>query len=208
MKKNKNLDIKIFILVTLIFSLILLFGGITFALYKNLLKGSTNNVIETGTLYFTYNEDVNSNNGINISNAFPISDEVGKVKTGKNNYFDFSIKSKTTVGDLKYEVVVNKLDNSTMKDEYVKVYVTEINGQKEMPSNLVLKDGVIKTYNELINSKIQSGKIVYEGEIKNNSLNYNKNLRLRLWMSDKSINKPDIYNKTFSVKVNVIGYNK
>lgn len=208
MKKNKNLDIKIFILVTLIFSLVLLFGGITYALYKNVLKGTTDNVIETGTLYFAYKEGNMTENGVNITNAFPISDDIGKVKTGANNYFDFSVKSKTTVGDLKYEVVVNKLDTSTMKDEYVKIYLTEIVGQKEIPSKIVMNNDIVKTYKELDNSNLQTGKIIYEGEVKNNSLHYQKDFRLRMWMSDNIKNNIDIYNKSFSVKVNVLGYNK
>ena len=205
MKRSKKYDIKILILVMLIISLVLLVSGITFALYSNLLTGTTSNVINTGTLYFTYTEGDFVTNGIKIDNAFPISDDIGKSLIGDNKYFDFVVNGETTIGDIDYEIVVLKEDSSTLQDKYVKIYLTDITSGTEIPSDIVLNEEKVKTYEELQSSTKQSGKIVYLGKVKNNTFNYQRKFRLRMWMSDNVTMEDDIFGKSFSVKVNVLG---
>lgn len=202
--RDKYNNLKILTLVILIFSLVLLLLGITYAIYRNFLEGTTSNLISTGTLSFVYNEDDFVKNGIKIDNAFPIPDSVGKNLVGEHQYFDFSVTGKTTVGDLNYEIVVIKQEDSTLADRYVKIYLTEKTGTVETPSDIVLNNEIIKTFEELENSKDQDGKIVYLGTIKNNTLNYQKDFRLRMWMSDNVSSDDDIYDKRFSVKVGVL----
>lgn len=204
-RSNKKFDIKILTLVMLIMSLVLLVSGITFALYSNLLMGTTSNVINTGTLYFTYTEGDFVTNGIKIENAYPISDDIGKTLMGDNKYFDFVVNAETTIGDIDYEIVVLKEDDSTLQDKYVKIYLTDITSGMETPSDIVLNNGDVKTYEELESSTRQSGKIVYLGKVKNNTLNYQRKFRLRMWMSDNVTMEDDIFGKSFSVKVNVLG---
>lgn len=205
MKKSDNFDIKVLTLVMLIMSLVLLVSGITFAIYSNLLTGTTSNVINTGTLYFTYTEGDFVTNGIKISNAYPLSDNVGKSLMGDNKYFDFVVNSETTIGDIDYEIVVLKENYSTLQDKYVKIYLTDITTGTEIPSDIVLNNNVVKTYEELESSKKQNGKIIYLGKVKNNTLNYQRKFRLRMWMSDIATIEDDIFGKSFSVKVNVLG---
>lgn len=205
MERCKKYDIKILILVMLIMSLVLLVSGITFALYSNLLSGTTSNVINTGTLYFTYTEGDFVTNGIKIDNAYPISDNIGKNLIGDNKYFDFVVNGETTIGDIDYEIVVLKEDSSTLQDKCVKIYLTDITSGMESPSEIVLNGDVVKTYEELESSTKQSGKIVYLGKVKNNTLNYQRKFRLRMWMSDNVTMEDDIFGKSFSVKVNVLG---
>lgn len=205
MMRSDKFDIKILTLVMLIISLILLVSGITFALYSNFLAGTTSNVINTGTLYFTYTEGDFVTNGIKIDNAYPISDEVGKSMMGDNKYFDFVVNAETTIGDIDYEIVVLKEDSSTLQDKYVKIYLTDITTVDEVPSEIVLNGDDVKTYEELQSSTKQEGKIVYLGKVKNNTLNYQRKFRLRMWMGDKVTLEDDIFGKSFSVKVNVLG---
>lgn len=205
MEKNKKFDIKILILVMLIMSLILLVSGITYSLYFKLVEGTTSNVINTGKVYFTYTEGNFITNGIKIENAFPVSDAVGKSMVGDNNYFDFAVNGETTIGDVNYEIVVLKEYISTLQDNHVKIYLTEVSGYNEVPCDLVLNNGIVKTYAELQDSTKQEGKIVYLGTIKNNTINYQKNFRLRMWISDSIGQTDDIYAKRFSIKVNVLG---
>lgn len=205
MERSKKYDIKILILVMLIMSLVLLVSGITFALYSNLLTGTTSNVINTGTLYFTYTEGDFVTNGIKIDNAYPISDDIGKNLMGDNKYFDFVVNGETTIGDIDYEIVVLKEDTSTLDNKYVKIYLTDITSGIEVPSDLVINEDKVKTYEELQSSTKQSGKIVYLGKVKNNTLNYQRKFRLRMWMSDDVTMEDDIFGKSFSVKVNVLG---
>jgi len=201
--KDKYNRIKILTLVVLIFSLVLLVLGITYAIYRNFLEGTTSNIINTGTLAFSYNEGDFVTNGVFIDNAYPIPDSAGKNLTGEKEYFDFSVIGQTSTGDINYEVVVVKQDNSTLADKFVKIYLTEINGTIETPSDIVIDDGIVKTFEELENSDTQEGKITYLGTIKNNTMNYKKEFRLRMWMSDTALITDDIFNKEFSVKVAV-----
>lgn len=202
--KDRYNNIKILTLVMLIFSLVLLVLGITYAIYTKFLEGTTSNVISTGTLSFAYNEGDFVTNGIMIDNAYPIPDNVGKNLTGEKEYFDFSVVGKTTVGDINYEVVVVKQDNSTLADRFVKIYLTEINGTIETPVDVVLNNGEVKSFEELESSQSQEGKIAYLGTIKDRTMNYKKEFRLRMWMSDKATSTDDIFDKQFSVKVSVL----
>lgn len=205
MERKKIFDIKVLILVMLIMSLTLLVSGITYSLYQKLVEGTTSNVISTGKVYFTYTEGDFETNGIKVENAYPVSDAVGKSQMGNNNYFDFAVNGETTVGDINYEIVVLKEYISTLQDNHVKIYLTEVSGYNEVPCDLALNNGVVKTYAELQSSTKQDGKIIYQGTIKNNSVNYQKNFRLRMWISDNIGQTDDIYAKRFSVKVNVLG---
>ena len=70
---------------------------------------------------------------------------------------------------------------------------------------LVLNEEIVKTYEDLEDSTKQSGKIVYLGKVNNNTLNYQRKFRLRMWMSDNVTIEDDIFGKSFSVRVNVLG---
>lgn len=202
---KKKFDLRIFTLVCLIFSLIIIMFGVTFAIYSNLLKGNTSNIINTGKLYFAYNEGDFLENGVQIHDAYPISDSTGKALTGANKYFDFSVNGETTVGDINYEVVAVKQPGSTLNDDTVKVYLTKLNGSNETPSDIVMKGDVVRKFSELDDSQNQEGKILYIDKVPNYSTNYVQNFRLRMWISDDVDNDADIFRKSFSVKVNVLG---
>ena len=71
--------LKLTTLVILVFSLVLLVFGATYAICSNLILGTTDNILEAGMLSFSFNEDAFLGNGINIENALPTSDERGKI---------------------------------------------------------------------------------------------------------------------------------
>ncbi|MEE1315661.1 MAG: hypothetical protein U0K35_00335, partial [Prevotella sp.] len=71
-------------------------------------------------------------NGINIKDALPISDRTGKALSGANQYFDFSVSSVATFAEIDYQIYVVKQDNSTLPDEWVKVYLTKKNRDGEV----------------------------------------------------------------------------
>ena len=168
------------------------------------MKGTTSNIITTGNISFAYTEGDFVGNGIKITNALPISDEEGKILFGANNYFDFSINGNSSVNDVNYEIVVNKDASSTMDDGNIKIYLTEITAAGEVPSELVINNSV-KTYSELNDSTKQNGKIVYLGTMKNNTSNYNKKFRLRMWIAS-DVDFTEVMGKELSVKVNVVAY--
>lgn len=197
--------LKLTTLVILVFSLVLLVFGATYAICSNLIMGTTDNILEAGMLSFSFNEDAFLGNGINIENALPTSDERGKILNSTSQYFDFSVNALATIAPLSYQVVVIKQDNSTFKEENVKIYLTLRNGTTETPSSLVLDGSKVVTYNQLQNSINNEGKVVYNGAVPKSESEYNQSFRLRMWISEGvDVVGESFSNKTFSVKVKVV----
>ena len=104
MNKKKNLILTLLAVLTVI----LITGGVTYAFFSYAKTGTTDNLITTGSITFLYTEVDGVGNGISIQNAFPISDDKGKVLTKTNEYFDFKVTSKTGNDKIPYEVTARK----------------------------------------------------------------------------------------------------
>ena len=205
MKEKKN-DKKMLILVLLL-SALTIFLGISIAAFNYFGAGTTNNVIQTGKIIFSYSDaDFGSSegNGVNITNATPVPDSVAKGRLGRNEYFDFNITASTTNTDIAYEIVAKKGDNSTLPENQVKIYLTELSGGSEIDTPLT-GGAVVPTYSELrsTDNTLLSGKTIYYGTVSAGEVAYRKNFRLRMWISD-AVNASEVEDdKLFTVKVNV-----
>lgn len=205
MKRSK---INIIAVVFLFLSLICLFAGISYAIFTYFGEGMTNNVIQTGRVVFSYSDADGGSNGINIENATPIPDDMGKILSGEGEYFDFSVSATTTSSDLVYEIVVNKNDNSTLDPKFVKIYLTTFEGSEEIETPLTsLSTGVI-TYDSLkdTTNPLLTGKTIYYGNVQAGEAAYGKKFRLRMWVASSEEDNFDyeqVNDKYFSVKVNV-----
>ena len=198
-KRNTILIIVLLLLITCAFA------GISIAIFTFFGKGNTNNVIETGRVIFSYSDAEKKGNGIDIENALPIEDEVGKTLSASNEYFDFSVTASTTSTDLAYEIVVLKSDDSTLSENLVKIYLTELEGNNEIEVPLVKEN--VPTYNELndTTNNLLNGKTVYYGSVKAGEVAYGKKFRLIMWIkkSDDITDAELEEIKTFKVRVNV-----
>ena len=105
--------------------------GVSFAAFSYSKTGEKVNTITTGTITMSYTEDTN---GINLSNALPMSDDQGKALSGSNNVFDFTVTAtingsgNTTIN---YDVTATKESDSTLDDSAVKVYLTSIDNSAD-----------------------------------------------------------------------------
>ncbi len=105
--------------------------GVSFAAFSYSKTGGKVNTITTGTITMSYSEDTN---GINLSNALPMSDDQGKALSGSNNVFDFTVTAtingsgNTTIN---YDVTATKESDSTLDDSAVKVYLTSIDNSAD-----------------------------------------------------------------------------
>lgn len=201
MEKNKenkkdNSYIKIIITIILISLLVFFVIGISFATFISSQEGTKDNTIKSGTISMTYTEDIN---GIKIDNALPTSDEVGKLLSGENEYFDFTVTTKI-VGNTSviYEVAAVKDSASTLNDNDIKLYLEkQTSGSYEevlAPTN----------YNALseasdVGSPIGSMVLTRVTTTSSSTDNY----RLRMWMADTAT--IDGTAKSYTVKVNVYG---
>lgn len=205
MKRSK---INVIAIVILFLSLICLFSGISYSIFTYFGEGMTNNVIETGRIVFSYSDANGGSNGINIENAIPIPDDMGKILAGDGEYFDFSVSASTTSTDLAYEIAVMKSNESTLDPKFVKIYLTNFEGNEEKETALTsLSTGII-TYDLLndTNNPLLTGKTIYYGTVKAGEVAYGQKFRLRMWVASPSSEDFDytqVNDKYFSVKVNV-----
>lgn len=132
MIEEKNDSKKILLSVIGVAILIVAVVGISFAV-ANLTETSGENSIQTGTITMSYSEP---EKGINLVNAVPISDEVGKAMAheegaANNMYFQFVVNTSAS-GDITipYEINLSEkaVDDPTKKldKSKVKVYLSKV----------------------------------------------------------------------------------
>lgn len=195
-EKEKNYE-KFILSGALILLLIVSVVGITYAVFSYQREGEKNNVITTGSIIFTYTE---TTNGINLQNAMPISDEVGKkLERSENNegYFDFNVScSLAGTARINYEVYATKLNvENPLSEEYVKMYLTD--GTTDQP--ILGYDNDVPTYYSLKDSTVASGsKTLYTGSFTNSGV---QSFRLRMWLSNQYTVTDQ--SNDFKIKVNI-----
>lgn len=192
-KKRKSLWPYLFLLTILLFFCVF---GMTYSIYYG--DDLPNQEVDTGKIVFTYSDVDKAGSGILLEDATPISDIQGKVMTGKNQYFDFYVTATTYSSKLKYMILINKDNSSTLSNDSVRMYLTKVMGSYE-------EELVLDTFSNLkienINDKDYY--VLYENTLDSNLVNHSESYRLRMWLDEDSIN---YYNKTFSIKVDVYAY--
>ena len=181
--------------------------GTSFAFFNYAKKGTTENSIKLGEITFKYTENGTNGNGITITDAFPISDEEGKTKTDKGNYFDFKVEANSTRSNIEYEVVAEPTKNNTLPLDAIKFYLTELNNSEETVIDSCLNaDGTVKTLDKFTDTTItgQTGKTIYQETILTNTKGYLKQFRARMWIRDGlDISDEKYENKSGQIRVNV-----
>ena len=118
-------DVKKRILLSIIGILLLLTLtiGVTVSVFTYTRLGTTENTVTTGTLKLLYTENTGVGNGISMTNALPVSDQVGKNYDTENYVFDFKVEETNTSSYvISYEVTLRKKSDSTLNENNVKIY--------------------------------------------------------------------------------------
>lgn len=206
------------LLILALFLLIAVTSGVSYAFFSYTKTGTTENMITTGRITFLYDEKSANGNGISITNAFPISDSVGKKLTGNNQVFDFRILATSVNSSIPYEITARKKSDSDDMDHAIKLYLTELENTKEIETPLTIKGDTVKRYSELSQTSIlvtdgTVEKTLYTDTVPANTKDYEKNFRLRMWLANDTDFSPiqdeegnDTYpmnQKKFSIIVNV-----
>ena len=198
----KNKKKQIIITLVAIISLIVITVGVTYAFFNYAKEGTTDNTIKTGTITFLYTEVSGVGKGISLTEAYPVADSIGKVQVGEGKVFDFKVTSNISMNsNIGYQVTARKKTGSTLANSAVKVYLTEVNGTEQ--------ELLLSKYSELDQTdKVDSSKfderILYEATVPANTANYEKNFRLRMWVSDDTdFTDGSMNDKTFTLTVNV-----
>ena len=204
-EKEEKKRYKVLLLLLLLLSAVFVSVGISIAVFNYMGRGETSNVIKTGRIVFSYSDANGSGNGINITNAMPTPDSVGKTLSNSNEYFDFSVSASTTSTNIAYEMVVNKESSSTLADDQVKIYLTERQGSTEIETPIT-GGSVTPTYASLSTTTNPNltGKTIYYGTVNAGEIAYGKNFRLRMWIKNNTSDDfSETNSKQYSVKVNV-----
>lgn len=189
-----NFRSTIMIIIAIIILLLMVVGASLAAIIYSK-TGEKINRITTSTITMSYNEKIN---GINITNAYPITDEVGKKLSATNEYFDFTVSATTNNTAINYAICGSKESSSTLEDDAVKVYLTNTDNNKVLlqPTKISALD---KTDNK-ISFAPSLQYILYKGTFNNSeTVNY----RLRMWIaSDYNVTGTS---KSYMLRVNVYG---
>ncbi len=198
----KNKKKQIIITLIAIISLIVITVGVTYAFFNYAKEGTTDNTIQTGSITFLYTEVSGVGKGISLTEAYPVADSIGKVQVGEGKVFDFKVTSNISMNSsIGYQVTARKKTGSTLANSAVKVYLTEVNG--------IEQELLLSKYSELSQTdKVDISKyderILYEATVPANTQNYEKNFRLRMWVSDDTdFTDGSMNDKTFTLTVNV-----
>ena len=198
----KNKKKQIIITLVAIISLIVITVGVTYAFFNYAKEGTTNNTIKTGSITFLYTEVSGVGKGISLTEAYPVADSIGKVQVGEGKVFDFKVTSNISMNySIGYQVTVRKKTGSTLDDSAVKVYLTEVNGTEQ---ELLLSKYSELSQTDRVDANKYTEKVLYESRVPANTSNYEKNFRLRMWVSDDTdFSDGSMNDKTFTLTVNV-----
>ena len=195
MSDNKNDSKSKILIITAIIVLIIAVIGVSYAAIFYSKIGDEVNNVSTGTIVMSYTENTN---GIYLTNASPMSDEVGRTLTDENLYFDFTVNV-TMSGNTNVDYVISasKDSSSTLEDSAVKVYLTSLNGSNEDVVLAPTKVSSLRTTNDISYVPNNQYVILESNFTKSESRNY----RLRMWLSD-DYSLPSV-SKTYMMRVNV-----
>ena len=198
----KNKKKQIIITLIAIISLIIITVGVTYAFFNYAKEGTTDNTIQTGSITFLYTEVSGVGKGISLTEAYPVADSIGKVQVGEGKVFDFKVTSNISMNsNIGYQVTARKKTGSTLANSAVKVYLTEVNGTEQ---ELLLSKYSELSQTDKVDISKYDERILYEATVPVNTPNYEKNFRLRMWVSDDTdFSDGSMNDKTFTLTVNV-----
>ena len=191
-KNSKSILLIIICIIILLLAVI----GISYAAIFYSKSGENINRVTTGTMTMSYSENTN---GINLTNAYPMTDDIGKSLNDQNQYFDFTV-SATMGGNviINYVITATKELDSTLPDNAVKVYLTNISNGNETQVLAPTKISNLQVTSES-QSNAPSGQFILFNS------NFNKtesrSYRLRMWVASDYV-LPD-FSQTYKLRVNV-----
>lgn len=192
-EKDKEKNRRKYVIFFLIFIVLFFFSvfGLTYSIYKG--DNGGGNQINTGEIIFSYVEVDHAGNGIDIKDAMPLPDEVGKTLLASKQYFDFNVTATSKNVDIAYKLLIKKSDVSTLSNNNLRIYLVSLSGSFE-------QELVLKNFNELKKETIDGTEyyVLYEKTLNKGVDHHTDYYRLRIWVKEDA---DDFLEKTFSLKV-------
>ena len=199
MKENNNNSKQVLLSVLGVAILVVAVVGVSFAAFSYSKTGEKVNTITTGTISMNYVEDENA---INLTNALPMTDDVGKALADTNQYFDFTVSANITgTTTINYAITAAKEVDSTLPDDAVKVYLTDMDGTADTQILAPTKVSGLTPTTGSESSGTPSGQfILHTGTFDATS---SHDYRLRMWVADDY--QVTGASATYKLRVNVYG---
>ena len=198
MKENNNSK-QVLLSVLGVAILVVAVVGVSFAAFSYSKTGEKVNTITTGTITMSYSE---TTNGINLTNALPMTDDVGKALEDTNQYFDFTVNA-TIAGNttINYAITATKEADSTLPEDGVKLYLTNMDADADDQIMAPTKFNLIpKTTAGEESGAPADQAVLYNGTFNSTA---SHDYRLRMWVADDYVVTGT--SQTFKVRVNVYG---
>ena len=195
---NNNSSKQILLSVLGVAILVVAVVGISFAAFSYSKTGEVKNTITTGTITMTYTEPTN---GINLTDALPITDAAGKALSGDNNTFDFTVTA-TIAGTttINYAITAVKGDVCTVADDGIKVYLTNQNDAEILAPTKVTALSKTVAGND---AGAPADQYVLKTGTYSTVGTTTENYRLRMWVADDYV--APATSQKYILKVNVYG---
>lgn len=149
-----------------------------------------------GSVLFSFNE---GSNYINMTDVYPMEDNLGKNLTGNNHYFDFNVSAcinDKNKGNLVYELALVPTPGNTVDDKDLRIYLTE-NG-----SDVSILKNAVNNYSDLPDSNYhKGGKVIYRKVVTDK---FYGDYVFRMWLSSKAKVAP--VSEKFGCKLTVDAY--
>ena len=189
MENNKKNKFKVFMVL---FVLLVLIAGSSYAVWRYNYNGTSNNTISSTDLSFRFLES--NKEIVSIDNAVPMSDEDGIKQEGTGNVFDFEVKSKVgATTDVKYIASLEKISvdsgKTALNDSDVKVYIEDFNGNTVLKPTKISELNSYKLFEKLHRHSKDNSEI---------STKY----KLKVWL-DSEVDVFSLENKQYKFKINV-----
>ncbi len=193
-KETRHLRPLMMMLVAIVF-LVVLMCSLSLAIIAYDQEGSMVNTIKTtDSITIMYTE---GRSGINITNALPTKDSIGKELSGEGATFSFTVSAKLKSSNVRYEVTAIKDSSSTLEDDDVRLYLEKsVDNEIYLPVFGPSSFTPLKEQSSLGSPK--GSMIIETGTFDKTQTN---NYILRMWLKDNY--NVDKDSKTYTVTVNV-----
>ena len=191
-KTNKRRD---FIILSIAFMLILMMGSAyAFFTYSKIGSNSYAINLRNASLIINYTQGTRV---MNLNSAYPLSDGYATSNLDKLSYIDFAVSGKPVSDgtNMNYEIYLTENENNTLNTDYVKLYLTDEEG------NVIVEPTLYSSLNATSCEKSPNGKVLYSGL---ETSEFSKNYRLYMWI-DSNYSQNDV-SQTFGFKVNLYAY--
>lgn len=202
MKDNNSKQVLLSVLGVAI--LVVAVVGVSFAAFTFSQTGNVVNQITTGTISMSYSEP---ENGITLTNAMPMEDATGMALEGENNTFDFSVGANivgTGSTEINYAITAVTTEGSTLTDDYVKVYLTNMGSDADTPITGYETPKLVSSLEQTtagdVSGAPENQYVLERGTFDANATNQ---YRLRMWVANNYAVTGS--SETYTLRVNVYG---